>query len=96
MTPSQKSDEEEFIDGNMQIFQINDADGNEVAEAVEGMYPQMDHESFDSVDVTFDGDGGREPPCNLEWVECFDEVLSALNTLPVDLPGLQVRNRKSV
>lgn len=78
----------------MQIFRIDDSDADMSAEGVEGLYPPL-ADSFNSCnvsDVSFDNDSSQEAGCNLEWVDCFDEVLTALNTLPVDFPGaLQVR-----
>lgn len=78
----------------MQIFRIDDSDADMSGEGVEGLYPPLG-DSFNSCnvsEVSFDNDNSQEAGCNLEWVDCFDEVLTALNTLPVDIPGaLQVR-----
>uniref|UniRef100_A0A336L5G5 CSON003381 protein n=1 Tax=Culicoides sonorensis TaxID=179676 RepID=A0A336L5G5_CULSO len=89
--PGNNNDQEHnFIkgdtDGNMQIFRIDDTDGDMGGEGVEGLYPQLG-DSFNVSDVSFENDSSQETGCNLEWVDCFDEVLSALNTLPVDIPG---------
>lgn len=78
----------------MQIFRIDDSDADMSGEGVEGLYPPLG-DSFNSCnvsEVSFDNENSQEAGCNLEWVDCFDEVLTALNTLPVDIPGaLQVR-----
>lgn len=75
----------------MQIFRIDDTDADMSGEGVEGLYPPLG-DTFDVSDVSFENDNSQEAGCNLEWVDCFDEVLTALNTLPVDIPGaLQVR-----
>ncbi|XP_063705994.1 ankyrin repeat and KH domain-containing protein mask-like isoform X2 [Culicoides brevitarsis] len=77
--PGNKNDQEhDFIDtdvdGNMQIFRIDDTDADMSGEGVEGLYPPLG-DSFNVSDVSFENDNSQ----NLEWVDCFDEVLTALN-----------------
>lgn len=43
-------------------------------------------ESFQSFNVAYQSNEKREPSNNYEWVNCFDEVLNALNGIPVDIP----------
>lgn len=78
----------------MQVFRIEEANAELVpAQNTDQSYGQQQSESFNSCEAGYPHEGVPQDGCNLEWVDCFDEVLNALNGLPVDIPGaLQVHN----
>lgn len=61
------------------------------ASAAGGGIEQFD-EPLEPLNISYQVGENIESSGNYEWVSCFDEVLNALNGIPVDIPSaLEVR-----